>query len=202
MGDEHADELAIWLKNAGVHYESLVGELPEHPSKRWPERTRPLERLYICHSGSPGQPGRRGAMKFASEAILQSERKPELPGSPYHFWVPYDCELGPTVFRCQPDALIASHTGGLADLHGLGVCVQGHHGSRMLSADQAVALTALIDGLLELHVLALPDALAWHSIADRFGGHKKASCPGRHLETWLMRFIASKEPTNPRGVIA
>lgn len=200
--DDNADELAIWLKNAGVHYEDLTLQLPEHPSKRWPVRSRPIERIYVCHSGSVGQPGYTGAHKAASEAILQNERKPELPGIQHQFWVPFESETGPTVYRCQPDGLLTAHTGGLADLHGIGVCVQGHHGSKMLSFEQDHALMALLDGLLELHVLALPDSLGWHSIADRWGGHKKASCPGRHLETWLTRFISSKEPTTPRGVRA
>jgi hypothetical protein len=156
-----------------------------------------IRRIYVHHSGALGAAGFKGAQ--ASTAYVMTKRAPKFPCAPYHFWIPFGDLTDPhgnlCVLRLVPDHIVAWHTGGKANRHGLGVCLQGNTTKAALSPSHKECLEALLPWLRARHELgkgAGLDAewLSWHSDAARFGGKRKAACPGANATAWLEAYRA------------
>lgn len=162
--------------------------LPKHATKRYEERTGKIERIYLHHSGADGAEGVDGL--FASARYCVHGR--DWPGEPYTYWLPTKPDIDTNeklvVYRCNPDNLRTYHTGRAANGHGIGVAFQGNHTKKPASEAQLICASALINWLLNRHSLTLPDALSWHSEAEKFGGKGKASCPGQPIISWARVF--------------
>lgn len=169
----------------GIALYDVSDVLPRHKAKNY--RNRPVAdivRQYHHHSGALGLPGLPGAAGAARYRI----RKSGWPGHPYHFWLSYQADRDEqgriVVYRCQPDAVLCYHTGGLNG-GGLGICWQGNLTKRPPSSDQIEAAEALIPWLIERYPGI---GISWHSEAARWGGRSKPACPGPFVEDWLREY--------------
>jgi hypothetical protein len=183
------------VENGGVTVavRDISGELPKHATARYVERTETIVRLYVHHSGALGAPGARGAAGSARYAVGEG-----WPGIAYHYWVPhepvYDNVGRPLVYQTQPHGLCSWHTGREANHHGLGVCLQGALGETGPSEHQRACLPALLLALRDELGTLDPDApVGWHAVADRWGGKRKPTCPGKATEAWLRAWLASED---------
>lgn len=147
-----------------------------------------IERLYTHHSGALGLPGFKGMLNSARYVVGQRD----FPGFPYHFWFPYEPVVDPrgclVIFRGHRDEYRAWHTGGRANDHGVAVCWQGDLRHKEPSPNQLELAEAFYPWAVQRYQLKRPDQLSFHSEADKYGGRKKPSCPGPHVENWLRRW--------------
>lgn len=148
-----------------------------------------INQIFFHHSGAYGKDGFMGAYNSVRYVI----EKRNFGSVPYHFWlsrVPDKDQLGNIIiYRLTSDAARAWHTsGGKINDHAIGAVFQGnlHPGKTgKPSQEQYRMADALIDFLIEKYQLILPDALSFHSEANRFGGHSKPSCPGPYVEEYI-----------------
>lgn len=163
--------------------------LPRHPTKHYRKRREPwaVERVYMHHSGAMGLMGYEGA-RGSARYCVQSRG---WPGMPYTYWlsfVPDRTEADElVVYRCQRDEVRSYHTGGSANTHGVGVCWQGRLTSLRPSPAQYEMAEALVPWLEERHQLRT-EWLSWHSEAHRYGGRRKAACPGPFVVDWAREW--------------
>lgn len=159
--------------------------------------TRPkgvkIDAAFVHHSGALGLPGFEGLRRSVEFMV----RRRDFPCSGYHGWAGRDPVRDPdgrlVVFRAVPDPVRAWHSGARANDRGLGFALQGNTSRLPLSPSQVEILEGLIPWLSEKHGWPTEDIakwLGWHSIADRWGGRKKAACPGRDAERWLRAMVA------------
>jgi hypothetical protein len=150
-----------------------------------------IRRIYVHHSGAFGPAGFKGAQ--ASTRYVMTQRTPKFPCAPYHFWIPeadlVDDAGRLCVLRLVPDHIVAWHTGGKANRHGSGVVLQGNTTKAALSVSHKEGLRALLPWLRARHELDA-EWLSWHSDAARFGGKRKAACPGVNATAWLEAYRA------------
>lgn len=169
----------------GVALWDIHAMLPtNNPIKR---DVKGIKRIYVHHSGALGRPGIDGAMISANYSINNSGFR----SAAYHYWIPYLDLLDPngnlTILRMNLDNIRSPHTGGEANVHGVGVVLQGNTTAKPLSHSHVQCLQALLPFLRERHVLD-KEWLSWHSEGGRFKGNTKPSCPGRNAETWLKEY--------------
>ena len=153
----------------------------------------PLDRIFVHHSGSLGRSGFEGAWKsvdFMTRSKWKGGR--DFPMSGYHLWIsrePVVDVLGRlVVMQLAPFSARAWHTGGEANDRGIGVCLQGNTTRKPISTFQEECLEAVIPWAVERWDMWLPEALSWHSAAERDGGRAKPACPGRSAEAWLKGY--------------
>lgn len=162
-----------------------------------PQPARPkgqaIERLYVHKSGGEGPAGYRGVLGMTRYVINQ--RKPQFPGAPYTFWastVPdVDDEERLVLYRCAADDRRTWHTGGVCNVHGVSLALQGNMSKRELKPLQRrVAEAAILYANLR-YPLSEVEPIGRHSRAKRYGAKKdKPICPGAHAEAWLDEFLA------------
>lgn len=159
------------------------------PTRGPQKRTQEIIRVYVHHSGALGPAGFKGPQ--VSTRYVMTQRKPPFPCAAYHYWIPALEVRDPVgrlvLFRLVPDDVVSWHTGGQANQHGVGCVLQGNTSGKPLTLSHTEGLEALLPWLRARHTLDA-EWLGWHSIADRFGGKRKASCPGKHAEEWLKEY--------------
>lgn len=187
---------------SGIILVDISDILPRHKTKRYRKRSKPISRHFFHHSGRPGKPGFAGVRNMVRYCVEHRG----WPGSPYTYWIPYfefwwwdfleeisemrgiiqpenDGTIGGhdlVYFRCQSDELRTYHTGGLANSTGVATAFQGNTTIDGLSESQ-IEIT-------EAHIPFVGKPISWHSEADRYGGKRKPSCPGRDAEKWLKAY--------------
>lgn len=151
-----------------------------------------IDAAFVHHSGALGMPGFEGLRR----AVLFMTQQRDFPASGYHGWIPRDpvrdAEGRLVLFRAVPDDVRAWHSGARANDRGVGFSIQGNTSKLPLSPSQVEILEALIPWLAEHYGWTWADIrswLGWHSIADRWGGRRKAACPGRDAERWLRGYV-------------
>ena len=178
----------------GVYIDNAADKMPRHASKRFGTRRDSIRRIYVHHSGRLGKPGLEGAIASARYSVTRkTNTQPNgWPGPAYHLWIPYEKFIVDdmyTIIRMNRDFTRCWHTGGPANDHGIGVVLQGNTTKRPMSDFQIECLEALLPYLKSVHHLPDHDWLAWHSIADQYGGKRKPTCPGRHAQQWLENYV-------------
>lgn len=189
----------------GVHLLDVSSQLPTRRGG-WRKRRKPIERIYLHHSGKLGAPGFEGLRRSAQYSVRNKRQKDGTvqqgwPGTAYHYWVPYHEPAGDViaVYRANPDSARSYHTGGQPrgpspNDHGLSVVLQGDLRTRPPSHWQIEALEALVPWLQEIHraTLSADRWLSWHSESGAFGGNAKPTCPGPHVEAWAREWRGAR----------
>ena len=164
--------------------------LPVHDRKTYKTRDAGgICRAYVHHSGALGADGFKGV---AGSARYSTQHK-GWAGLAYHLWLAdtpdVDDKGRSVIYRGNADQVRCYHTGGKANTHGLGVCVQGNRTTIPPSTEQLVMLDALLPWLISRFDLELgngPDrGLSYHSESALWGGSGKRTCPGPHLESYV-----------------
>ncbi len=151
-------------------------------SKEYPHR-KDIKRIYVHHSGRAGKEGLEGA-KNTSRYVV---RHRGFPGPAYHYWIPF---TGTSIYLLNDVFRRCWHTGGAANTHGIGVCLQGNTTLKPMSEFQCEALHDLLKFLRVGHVLSSKNPVSWHSASAKYGGKAKAACPGSHATAWLKGWCA------------
>lgn len=174
----------------GIAIYDISDILPKPKLPRF--NTRPvgtkINRVFFHNSGAYGKDGYDGVL--GSVRYVINERN--FGARPYHFWLArkpdIDSDGNIVIYRMAKDAERCWHTGGEANEKGIGVVWQGnlHPGKtgEPTRAQYNMAET-LTNWLIGRHALTLPDGLSFHAEADRWGGHKKPSCPGPYVQEWI-----------------
>ena len=186
----------VVLVDASAMMTRAVGKTGKPLRRRRPKTA--IERVYVHHSGAEGRPGLWGAEHSASYVV----EKRGFHCAAYHYWIPraplywqgrlkstHELTRGASiaglaVLRLNLDSERCWHTGGKANTHGVGVCLQGNLNRLALSHQHKECLEALLPWLKERHNLN-GDWLSWHSQAGQYGGKPKKACPGKFTEDWL-----------------
>lgn len=217
----------------GVVLVDVGKEMPRQTRNEYPDevlihRRRQLsaiERVYVHHSGAEGKPGLLGAENSARYVVNHRG----FHCAAYHYWIPsepivwrrLEAELqsapGATELVVRPDAVPFAvlrlnadsertwHTGGKANTHGIGVCLQGNLNKRDLTDFQKECMEALLPWLCEYYDMCEYDYrepsktwLSWHSASRPYVGARwlkkhgdvKKACPGKYTEQWLREYLA------------
>ena len=198
-----SEDVAVWD----------VSHLLEHGPGQYRQRDpKAIIRLYVHKSGADGPNGFKGAEGMARFCTRPKPAGREWPGAPYQFWLPRapdrDEDGRACIYRTQRDDLRSFHTGGAANEHGIGVCLQGAYDGEwdLLSTGrprvevepthvQKTMLAVFImwaEGPMGYDLAAKVDAtgiwLSGHWEADRFGGHAKKVCPG----DWARQYVIDR----------
>jgi len=179
---------------AGVALYDVAHLLPRGRHRRATRRPGDgtIRAVFVHHSGALGRAGVQGAIDSTRYVVDQRD----FPMAGYHLWLPRtgirDDEGRLCALRLVPDETRAWSTGARANDVGVGWALQGHTGKQPISADQEELLEALIPWASQRYALpwdAMRSWLGWHSIGDRWGGRRKAACPGRDAERWLRGYL-------------
>ena len=175
----------------GVALYDVSHVLPVHRTERYAVRDAgAIKRVYVHHSGALGAAGYAGARNSAAYSVAPRVGSVKgWPGAAYHFWIcaePLrDRDGNICVLRMNRDETRCYHTGGVCNAHGVGVVLQGNTSAAPLAESHEECLEALLPWLRRRHDLDA-EWLSWHAESKRFGAPKnKASCPGKHAESWL-----------------
>lgn len=152
-------------------------------TKPYPLRQN-VKRIYVHHSGRAGAAGLRGA-ENTSRYVVETRK---FPGPAYHYWIPF---TGDAIYQLNREDRRCWHTGGRANAHGIGVCLQGNTNVTPMSEFQRRALAQLLEDLSLRHVLG-KDPVCWHSAAEKHGGRAKSACPGKYATAWLQGWCAAR----------
>lgn len=171
-------------------------KLPKNSKLVWSKRQAPLERIYVHHSGANGRPGYAGveaSARYCSRSKLLGGRG--WAGLPYHIWVPYNDLIADdgrrVAFLCNELDRHTWHTGGKANAHGIGVCLQGNLTKTGPSAHQRMVLPDLLSFLKDKLLVGTTDPISTHSRSKKYGGSGKPTCPSKATERWLDDLLAS-----------
>lgn len=141
-----------------------------------------IRRIYVHHSGREGAPALRGAINTSRYVVTAKG----FPGPAYHYWIP---RVGSEVFQLNSDERRAWHTGGRANAHGIGVCVQGNTTSTRMPQSQMECLRSVLEMLMKRYAKTLwTPPVSWHSASAQYGGKAKPACPGKHATVWLQQW--------------
>lgn len=205
-GIKGAEDAVLEVDLGGIAVWDVSALLPRNSRRPFYE-DRPLELVtheFVHHSGRLGRPGFAGLLASTRYVVEQKPTSKNLgfPGCAYHLWLPFEeCRDGEgrlVIFRANAPEVRSWHTGG--DLNGFGesIALQGNTSIRPMSDAQVELLEAALPyrlNALSLNTIARAEAdpsapvvnpiLSWHSEADRWGGKRKAACPGRNAVIWL-----------------
>ncbi len=214
-GIEGAAAAEIETDLAGIAVWDVSKLLPVNRRGGYPER--PLEdvtHLFVHHSGRLGAPGFQGLLNSARYVVRQkklSRGRVGFPGCAYHLWGPYepcrDAEGRLVVFRANGPEVRCWHTGGLLNLFGESLALQGNTTRRGVSPSQREILEAVLpwrlEALQKIHMIPRPGGppgnqieqptLSWHSEGSRWGGKDKPACPGSAAVAWLTNYRYSSD---------
>jgi len=180
--------------------------LPQHPTKHYNRRERPIDQIYIHKSGADGPPGYKGYQACAFYCV--NHRK--WPGVPYHFWLArepdYDTNANMVIYQGQPEDIVSWHTGG-ANTWSVGIGVQGNYDGDWDLVDgipdiqkrptpkQLIMLDALVTHLAKQLQLDITTPAKRPALSGHWEGPRpKAVCPGDALRLWVMERRESTPP--------
>ena len=182
----------------GIVVIDISDELPKHPTKKYSLRKDPVTALFVHHSGADsGHDGIDAFIPMANWHVYgETEHKTRWPGIAYHWGITLrrslDTDGNLIIYQLEPANVVSYHTGG-CNRFSEGIVLQGHLGETPLSNFQVECLEALIPWRCEVLGIDYHKDLGWHSRADDWGGHKKATCPGKYAVEWLERYINDEQ---------
>lgn len=187
--------------------EDGVGKKPRYLNRKRTKSDIKIVRVYNHHSGAKGRDGYAGLLASVKYSIRDKKRERKngneyiqkgWPGAPYTFWMcvepDIDAEGRKVIYRCNKDEVRSYHTGNAANDHGLGLAWQGNLTTIEPSKDQYEGAERLFAYLHANHELAKRKPFSFHAEADEFGGKKKPTCPGPHVEAFVKDYRSRLTP--------
>ena len=179
--------------SGGIALYDATAIMPRREEKRRKRDPSKVTHLFIHHSGALGRPGVDGAWASANYMVNTRKRKNgkrlHAPGPAYTFWAPYedlyDDKDRLVVLRLNPDSERSYHTGGIGNVIGDALCLQGNTSTRPLSHSHEEILEGFIPWWTARKKAVMPECLSMHSESKPFGGSGKRACPGKNAEAWL-----------------